>query len=258
MKIRSEENFIMNDRVQRNVLSQKVRKFQNDMCAPPSDDHLYKSPNERASLCTLIRGSLTVDAALVMPFVWMILLAFFSFFSQYATAADLLVQAAAEAKKVGIVMGSVGSSQAGEVSITKTSKAEEFWIDPFWKTTKISSQAVCRAWIGYTKDDTEETYVYITPEGSVYHLYSDCTHLKLSVRSTTMGIVGSLKNEYGQAYRKCEVCSLPFKNLIYITSEGDCYHSDRNCSGLKRTIRRVPLSEAGGRSLCMRCMSRGE
>lgn len=252
-------SFIKN-RVQRNVLSQEAEKLQDDMCAPPSYDNLYKyeCPDERASLCTFQKGSLTVEAALILPFFLVILLAFFSFFSLYASAADLKLQAAAEAKKVGIVLGCADQSASADVTIYKTSKIEERWLQPFRKGKILREKAVCRAWIGFTELDTEETYVYITPEGEVYHLFGDCTHLKLSVRRVSTASVHILKNDYGQTYRKCESCEEAYGGMVYITSEGECYHSERTCSGLKRTIRQIPLSQVGARSLCIRCMSREE
>ena len=260
MKIRLKEKFIMRDRVQRDVLSMKVNYFQDKMCAPPSNKYPAQSISlhERASLCTLKKGSLTVEAALLMPFLLMIFIAFFSFFSQYASAAELKAKAAAEAKKAAISLGSMGQTDTGDVTIYKTAKQKEFWIDPFWKESQITQNAVCRAWIGFTELEETETYVYITPNGNVYHLYSDCTHLKLSIRSASMAAVNKLKNDFGQNSRKCEICEEPFGTLVYITSEGDCYHSERTCSGLKRTIRQVPFSEAAGRSACVRCMSREE
>ena len=260
MRIRLRENFIMQCRVQRNVLSMEVNQFRGDMCAPPSYKYLYQAicQNERASLCAPKKGSLTVEAALVMPFFLMILLAFFSFFSQYASAAELKVQAAAEAKKVGIALGGMGQSDSGDVTIYKTTKSENIWINPFWRKRQIVQSAVCRAWIGFTKLDTIETFVYITPEGEVYHLYSDCTHLDLSIRRVSMAAARLEKNNDGRKYRECELCDEKFGTLVYITSEGDCYHSERSCSGLKRTIRQVPLSEVSDRGLCLRCMSREE
>lgn len=247
----------MKSKVQRNVLSQEVSNFQLYMCAPPSYNYLNKSkgPSERASLCTLKKGSLTVEAALIMPFFLMLLLAFFSFFSQYASAAELKVKAAAEAKKVGTAMGGMGRSDSGDITIYKTAKTERFWLNPFWREKQLIQHAVCRAWIGFTDLNVTETYVYITPEGKVYHLDNECTHLKLSIRSVSIVTAKEERNNYGQKYRKCMLCDDAFGALVYITSEGDCYHSERSCSGLKRTIRRVPLSEVSGRGLCIRCLS---
>lgn len=250
----------MKCRVQRNVLSQQVSHVQLDMCAPPRYNYQNKPiyQYERAFLCTRKKGSLTVEAALIIPFFLMILLAFFSFFSQYADAADLKVKAAAEAKKVGIALGCMGQSDSAEITIYKTKKAEQLWVNPFWKQKQLTQRAVCRGWVGFTELEMTETYVYITPEGSAYHLYRDCTHLDLSIRGVTLVLAKKSKNNYGQKYRECELCDDDFGGFVYITSEGDCYHSQRNCSGLKRTIRQVPLSEAAGRGLCIRCMSREE
>ena len=260
MKIQLRDYFVMKHRAQRNVLSLEVNQFRDDMCAPPSYKYLYQAiyQNERASLCAVKKGSLTVEAALILPFFLMILLAFFSFFSQYASAAELQMQAAAEAKKVGIALGSAGQRDSGDITIYKTAKAKNLWIHPFFTKSQIVQSAVCRGWIGFTSQDGMETYVYVTPDGEVYHLFSDCTHLELSIRLVSKATAREKKNEYGQKYRKCQLCDAAFGALVYITSEGDCYHSERGCSGLKRTIRQVPLDKVKDRGLCLRCMARGE
>ena len=260
MKIQLRDHLVMKHRAQRNVLSQEVNLFRDDMCAPPSYKYLYQAiyQNERASLCAVKKGSLTIEAALVFPFFLMILLAFFSFFSQYASAAELQMQAAAEAKKVGIVLGSTGQSDSGDITIYKTAKVKKHWIHPFFAKSQIVQSAVCRGWIGFTSLDALETYVYVTPDGEVYHLFSDCTHLDLSIRLVSMVTAREKRNEYGQKYRECQLCDAAFGALVYITSEGDCYHSERGCSGLKRTIRQVPLEKVKDRGLCLRCMDREE
>lgn len=155
-------------------------------------------------------------------------------------------------------MGSVKNGDSSDVTIYKTATVDPLWIQPFEMENRITEKAVCRAWIGFTELKGQETYVYMTPEGSVYHLYSDCTHLKLSIQCVTKAKAGASKNQYGQGYRACDLCGEDAGVLVYITLEGDCYHSNRTCSGLKRTIRQVPMSQTGGRGCCMRCMSREE
>lgn len=214
--------------------------------------------NGRISLCASRKGSLTVEASLILPFFLMILLSFFSFFQQYAMAAELKMEAAAEAKKAGIIVGTTQATDSGDVTIDKSAKLEDLWFNPFHTEHYVTQSAVCRAWIGFTELETEEAYVYITPDGSVYHLYGDCTHLDLSIQSVSLAKACTSKNEYGEKYRACERCGEPFGALVYITSEGNCYHSERNCSGLKRTIRQVPFSEIGQRGCCIRCASREE
>lgn len=248
----------MKTKVQREVLSRKLNFISNKYVCSPSNKYLIKyiHRGESPSLCTLTKGSLTIEAALIIPFFMSMLLAFFSLFLQYAEAADLKMQAAAEAKKLGIVVGTTKTEDAGEMIIYKKSKAEQIYKLPFVKPEMIVEKAVCRAWIGFTELEAQETYVYITPEGSVYHLFRDCTHLSLSIAQVSYRKAVESKNEYGERYRECKRCQEPFGMLVYITKEGDCYHSQRNCSGLKRTIRQVAISEVQGRTCCIRCSER--
>ena len=250
----------MKNKVQKEVLSQKANLFRVCKCAPPGNNHLTNSRcrNGSLSLCALRNGSLTVEASLVVPFFLTVFLAFISFFLQYASAADLKLQAAAEAKKVGIVWGTAADSPQGNIVIYKSGNSKMLWELPFVTEMKIEEKAVCRAWIGFTELETEEIYVYITPEGSVYHLYRDCTHLNLSIELVSFEKARSSKNQYGESYRECKVCDAPYGFMVYITREGNCYHSERNCSGLKRTVRQVPMSEVEGRNGCIRCISREE
>lgn len=245
MKTGLSEKFIMKIKMQRDILPRKASHSVLNQCAPPKYNYINKffRQSERVSLCFL-KGSLTIEAALVLPFFLMILLAFFSFFSQYASAAELQVQAAAEARKMGVTLGCLQREDSADVTIHKTKKLENIY---------ISSSATCRAWIGFTRLEESETYVYITPEGSVYHLYADCTHLDLSVQRVTLTKAKTEKNVYGERYDECEICGDDFGLLVYITSEGNRYHARRSCSGLKRTIRQVPLREVENRNCCMRC-----
>lgn len=128
-----------------------------------------------------------------------------------------------------------------------------FWI---WEV-KIAQRADCRKWTGWKEqsEDVEEDLVYITETGTVYHTTKSCTHLTLSIRSVTIGEIPWLRNENGDKYRECMICM--DKNIssgqLYITNQGDCYHSDLGCSGLKRTIYTVRLSEVEGRRPCRKC-----
>ncbi len=110
-----------------------------------------------------------------------------------------------------------------------------------------------------TEDQEDGEYVYITPNGSVYHTNANCSHIKISIQAVGSKTISFLFNSYGNSYRACELCidkvsSLP--STIYITESGDCYHSSRGCSGIKRTVTKVRLSEVGSRSECSRCKAR--
>lgn len=239
----------------------KRQRIVQSICVLPQSicrDEIKQCPNERMSLCTLQKGSLTVEAALILPFFLLILLAFFSFSDRYAQGIEVLSEAAAEARTVAVLQGAAGIEGSGKVVIHKSVKAENLFAFPFVTDKRLSGRAVCRAWIGFRGLEEEESLVYITPDGSVYHLYADCTHLDLSIRQVSFAYAAAAKNLYGERYRECELCGGKVSSLVYITEEGNCYHSEKTCSGLKRTIVCVPISEVFGRSCCLRCMQREE
>lgn len=258
MKIQLQRRFFMKTKVQREELSQNFNFMsKKNVCSPSSKySSKYVRISESFSLCILKKGSLTVEAALIIPFFLTLLLAFFSLFLQYTLAAELKVQAAAEAKKLGVVRSFMDGEEGEDLTIYKTQKAEQLWQIPFIGNRYVTEKAVCRAWIGFTELEIEETYVYITPEGSVYHLFRDCTHLDLSIQQVSYEKALISKNEYGEVYGKCKLCREPCGMLVYITKEGNCYHSERSCSGLKRTVRQVAMSQVQGRSCCIRCSER--
>ena len=135
-----------------------------------------------------------------------------------------------------------------------------FNIDNF----QIVQRAKLRGWNGYkplakfkkeTTEDTNEEMVYITETGTVYHTSRQCTHLRLSIKLVPFEQIPKLRNNSGGKYKKCQICASNSRpgNSVYITTNGDRYHINGNCSGLKRTIKEVPLSQVKGRSLCERC-----
>ena len=113
-----------------------------------------------------------------------------------------------------------------------------------------------KAWSGYEKEglpDVGSDTVYVTETGLVYHRDYHCSHLDLSIRMTHMNTIEELRNENGGKYYPCEHCAKINSGKIYITNSGDRYHSSLSCSGLKRTIYAIPVSEAAGKGACSRC-----
>lgn len=259
MKGRSRGRWAMKFEVQRNILSNLAKKRNHRVCAPPPYLLIRQYAKAKECFCTSHKsGSLTIEAALLLPFFMTILLGFFSLFCRYSTAAELKIQAAGEAKKIAMAEGVLGAEAGGDITISRSETlgdSQSFW--PL-QDQEITQKAVCRAWVGFTGLENEETYVYITPEGSVYHLTSKCTHLDLSVHLVTLTQAKTQKNQQGERYRKCELCKQEAGIFVYITNEGNRYHSDRSCSGLKRTIRMVPLSSVPDRNCCHRCREKEE
>jgi hypothetical protein len=113
-----------------------------------------------------------------------------------------------------------------------------------------------RKWIGNQTldEDTgeDERWVYITPNGTVYHNTRTCSYLDLSIQGVGRRSVHTMRNVSGGIYRPCESCGGD-ASTVYITDYGNRYHSSLVCSGLKRTIYMVKISQVGGRRICSKC-----
>ena len=102
----------------------------------------------------------------------------------------------------------------------------------------------------------DDRIVYITEEKIVYHQSLSCPALNLVIRTCKYSEVGNQRNLGGGKYYPCERCKRKKKapETVYISKEGDRYHYKRDCSGLKRTITEIKLSEAEKtRRACLRC-----
>lgn len=125
---------------------------------------------------------------------------------------------------------------------------------------KFVQRARRRAWVGQdglsSSDDIDDEIVYLAQTGSVYHLYSDCSHIKLTIKTVNASQLTSLRNNHGGIYHACERCKPSLTGSVYITSDGDRYHSRSNCSGIKRLVKEVHKSEVAGMNVCKRCSAR--
>lgn len=125
---------------------------------------------------------------------------------------------------------------------------------------EIENHYYGHAWIGYVPGDGKNTegeneiYVYITETGTVYHKNRECSYLNPSIRSIKVNDLDNARNKGGAAYYACPLCKdMAEGENYYVTDYGTSYHAGVTCSGLKRTIYEVKLSEAGGRSACSKC-----
>lgn len=117
-------------------------------------------------------------------------------------------------------------------------------------------------WSGYQipgAEDAGESHavVYVTENGAVYHTDRNCSHLTLSVRKVSLQEANASHNEYGEHYTPCRRCQDDgTQEKVYITKEGNNIHYRADCPGLKRTVRTVPIEEAGRYRACSRCVER--
>jgi len=128
---------------------------------------------------------------------------------------------------------------------------------------RMVNQYYGHAWTGYLLAEegveVEKQTVYITDNAEVYHVFLDCTHLKLNIREIWDWKIEEARNLYGGRYGACEKCaegSMPRR--LYIADEGDCYHYVRECPGLKRTIHVIKRDDVKNLPLCERCSVREE
>lgn len=116
-----------------------------------------------------------------------------------------------------------------------------------------------RAWTGYDPSDAsndEGRYVYITENGTVYHLTKTCSYLDLSIMPVSPEEAEKLHNVYGEKYSACKSCikgKTDDSEQLFVTAMGSSYHSSLTCKGLRRTIRMVLLSEVEDMPACSRC-----
>ena len=124
---------------------------------------------------------------------------------------------------------------------------------------RVIDRARIRAFTGYDNthgsevDHGDEEMVFVTETGTVYHRDLNCSHLKISISSTTRSDVGKKRNMNGGKYYPCEYCGGGKCENLFITEDGDRYHTKATCPGLKRTIHTVPLSATGGKPPCSSC-----
>lgn len=169
----------------------------------------------------------------------------------------------------------------GEISFYNSRVLEQDFIDivaryqikfPIWlfglENLRMIQRVRLRAWTGHRVpaiytiikegNSGEETLVYITATGTVYHNDRSCSHLNISIEEVNT-LPKDRRNKNGGEYYPCELCcgkevsSWSNRGAYYITEDGDRFHILRECSGLKRTVREVPFSEVADRSPCKRC-----
>lgn len=121
----------------------------------------------------------------------------------------------------------------------------------------VTKQEACyRKWTGRTISGDEDLdgdeYVYVADAATVYHTNENCTHLKLKYSLVPLGSVSSMRNRKGGIYYPCEKCGSNCGDMVYVSPDGERYHSDENCSGLTRHYKRVKKSEIN-LPPCRRC-----
>lgn len=160
--------------------------------------------------------------------------------------------------KSGIYYGSSKIMEDDKVDIIALYEVSGLFRFNGMKGIPMYSRFYGHVWNGYDVENQRnaeagEIYVFITENGTVYHRNRNCTYLNPSVKVVYFDDLKEKRNENGAIYYACERCGNANPTVVYITDQGTRYHTSLECSGLKRTIYSIPLSEVGGRSPCSKC-----
>lgn len=193
------------------------------------------------------RGSLTVEAILVLPLCLMVLIVFMSFFHVMQLQLQLQNALNQTLQQQALIAGTKEDRDAsylaaegeflllcetghvdfdrvewGAVGLHLFLTEEEDVLQgtllyriqlPF--LSGLGGQLLCvqqgqsRIWSGVAYEDSqsETEYVYYTEYGTVYHRYLDCTYLKLSIHPVTVEELPAARNRSGSRYTPCELCA---------------------------------------------------
>lgn len=245
------------------------------------------SSSVRASLS----ASLTVEAAMVLPIFLYLTAGLMMFFSLLGNAGILTGSLQDTAKRMGIYAhfeeGKSGMSKVYMQALLRKGTAglkgihldyssvlegdEKIDLAASYRVSvkvpvfsfgkpQVIQRGCVRAWTGRdfrekAKENTGSAgiEVYVAENGTVYHRDKACTHLKLSVRQVSAASVKGLRNRYGEKYYACGCCKEGIGGIVYITNMGNRYHAKRSCSGLKRTVHSISLSDVENLPPCSKC-----
>ena len=121
-------------------------------------------------------------------------------------------------------------------------------------TVKLKTLYYGHNWLGYQGQGTTETMVFLSDYESVYHMDKYCKYLNVTIMEIPYINLEIYRNNSRKKYKVCNFCTgTENGSVVYITPEGEGYHTIKNCIGLKRSIHTVPLSQVKGKRVCRGC-----
>lgn len=215
-----------------------------------------------------LRGSLTVEAALILPLFLLASLTMLSFIDVMKMTIERQMQQQEFLRQGAVYATLLGTTTQGrEGDYIKLDYVQtialpigEFGYDK----VRVRHRSVVHIFNGY--DDScgdnvgwQQIYVYVTKYGSVYHKKRSCSALNVNIRSVSGKSIDKARNADGKKYKLCGSCGKGYKKseltgaTLYITDYGVKYHVRMNCSDLTRTVQIIKIEDAGGRRACKKC-----
>ena len=212
-----------------------------------------------------MKGSITVEASIAVPVFLFAIINLISVILQFGEYSSNLADMHRKAKELAVHAHILEEEMGNElVILTKTQELNPMISFMGFQESRTLISCQARKWIGYdvineSAGNEEEEWVYITPSGEAYHRNPNCSYLNPKIYSAVSSQIGEYRNLSGEIYRQCESCKhITLTGICFYTEYGNRYHATLKCSGLKRTINTVQLSEVEGRHLCSKCASQGE
>lgn len=259
-----------------NILSTKTDLSQRKRPNPPKNAL-------RESIPLSFKGSLSLEASLVMP-MFMFFLMTILMGIEIVRLQSNVIEALHQAEGVAFATGSgdmcqsicseyfsekdnpyvcvdgreSGLRYSNESSIENDGLIRikaEYSVKPFINLLPVlnmhtEDRVIGHAFTGYVPIEGDSfinalgEYVYVTRSGSRYHLSANCSYLNLSTRKVLFSDLVNIRNAGGGKYYPCERCHPSHSGAVYITDDGASYHSRNDCYSLRRTIRIIPIKEA--------------
>ena len=212
-----------------------------------------------------IKAGLTVEAACTIPLFLLCMTSFLMMGISFTEAISAQTYLANQVKEKSVefseawwMQEEVKEHEAEDMIFAETSTSFEkcgilsgfIWEQKFSVRTWIGRDP--NHTLGWKGEEKEKEMVYVTLHGEVYHRDLKCSHIHLSIRLVSDIQRETLRNENGEKYYACEYCG-GGSGMVYITESGNRYHSSLMCSGLKRSILKVPITQLEGMRPCSRC-----
>ncbi len=208
------------------------------------------------------KASMCVEASLSFSFFLLFLVQVFSMLLFFKIYTQDMAQLQQKGKKLAAYACTTQGFEGDNTELIRlqnSKKIEALFPILAFSDCKLITKCVVKPWTGYdvttgkTRKD-EDTIVYMTQYGTVYHRDRSCTHLSLSIQGVEISGIKEMENESGGHYSPCEYCGgNGFVTLVFVTNYGNRYHTSLSCRGLKRQIRSIPLSEVGAAAPCKKC-----
>ena len=222
-----------------------------------------------------LSGSITVEASLVVPIFFLVLFAFMYLFECLMLQNELQDQLGKSAENYAFYGVQTPCIKTGDVVIHLVNWRVQngrgycdteiqdripglpSWLLQVHLYQRIQVHDYAGRSMVVEKAGEDKSYVYIAENGRVYHVSIDCSYLHLGIQSVAGSVVESMRNQSGGKYKPCESCTSgqPAAHFtsVYLTPYGARYHQSKECSGLRRTVRRVLKSTVAGLPPCSKC-----